>query len=141
MSEKARQMPTVSEVVSVDENLSIKFPESVSKALEITPDTKLLLMADPTVGEIIMNVAARPGAPLAEARMIIDNQPGSLTKIGGKLGEDQINIVMFLMPPSTMNTINGTMLLDVSKTNKTAKEIETSLSELDVIQKATVKLV
>ena len=141
MSEKARQMPTVSEVVSVDENLSIKFPESVSKALEITPDTKLLLMADPTVGEIIMNVAARPGAPLAEARMIIDNHPGSLTKIGGKLGEDQINIVMFLMPPSTMNTINGTMLLDVSKSNKTAKEIETSLSELDVIQKATVKLV
>ena len=141
MSEKARQMPTVSEVVSVDENLSIKFPESVSKALEITPDTKLLLMADPTVGEIIMNVAARPGAPLAEARMIIDNQPGSLTKIGGKLAEDQINIVMFLMPPSTMNTINGTMLLDVSKSNKTTKEIETSLSELDVIQKATVKLV
>ena len=134
-------MPTVSEVVSVDENLSIKFPESVSKALEITPDTKLLLMADPTVGEIIMNVAARPGAPLAEARMIIDNQPGSLTKIGGKLAEDQINIVMFLMPPSTMNTINGTMLLDVSKSNKTTKEIETSLSELDVIQKATVKLV
>lgn len=141
MSEKARQIPTVSEVVSVDENLSIKFPESVSKALEITPNTKLLLMADSTVGEIIMNVAARPGAPLAEARMIIGNQPGSLTKIGGKLAEDQINIVMFLMPPSTMDTINGTMLLDVSKSNKTAREIETSLSELDVIRKVTVKLV
>lgn len=141
MSDKTRQMPTVSEVVSVDENLRIKFPESVSKALEITPDTKLLLMADPTVGEIIMNVAARPGAPLAEARMIIGNQPGSLTKIGGKLAEDQINIVMFLMPPSTMDTINGTMLLDVSKSKKTAREIETSLSELDVIRKVTVKLV
>jgi bifunctional DNA-binding transcriptional regulator/antitoxin component of YhaV-PrlF toxin-antitoxin module len=141
LSDKTRQMPTVSEVVSVDENLRIKFPESVSKALEITPDTKLLLMADPTVGEIIMNVAARPGAPLAEARMIIGNQPGSLTKIGGKLAEDQINIVMFLMPPSTMDTINGTMLLDVSKSKKTAREIETSLSELDVIRKVTVKLV
>ena len=141
MSEKARQMPTISEVVSVDENLNIKFPESVSKALEITPDTKLLLMADPTVGEIIMNVAARPGAPLAEARMIIGNQPGSLTKIGGKLAGDQINIVMFLMPPSTKDTINGTMLLDVSKSNKTVGEIEKSLSELDVIRKVTVKLV
>jgi hypothetical protein len=141
LSEKARQMPTISEVVSVDENLNIKFPESVSKALEITPNTKLLLMADPTVGEIIMNVAARPGAPLAEARMIIGNQPGSLTKIGGKLAGDQINIVMFLMPPSTKDTINGTMLLDVSKSNKTAKEIEMSLSELDVIRKVTVKLV
>lgn len=141
MSDKTRQMPTVSEVVSVDENLRIQLPESVSKTLEITPDTKLLLMADPTVGEIIMNVAARPGAPLAEARMIIGNQPGSLTKIGGKLAEDQINIVMFLMPPSTMDTINGTMLLDVSKSKKTAREIETSLSELDVIRKVTVKLV
>jgi ACT domain-containing protein len=109
--------------------------------LEITPDTKLLLMADPTVGEIIMNVAARPGAPLAEARMIIGNQPGSLTKIGGKLAGDQINIVMFLMPPSTKETINGTMLLDISRSNKTIKEIEKSLSELDVVRKVTVKLV
>jgi hypothetical protein len=140
VSEKSKQMPTISEVVSVDENLNIKLPESVCKALEITPDTKLLLMADPTVGEIIMNVAALPGAPLAEARMIIGNQPGSLTKIGGKLAGDQINIVMFLMPPSTKDTINGSMLLDVSKSNKTIREIEKSLSELDVIRNVTVKL-
>ncbi len=140
MSEKARQLPTVSEVVDVDEKLSVRLPESACKALEIAPGTKLLLTADSAVGEIVMNVAARAGALMAEARMLIDNHPGSIAKITGKIAQENINIVMFLLPASTKDTISGTMLLDLSRSNKTLKELERILSELDVVKNVTTRL-
>ncbi|MEM2942038.1 MAG: hypothetical protein QXT81_01270 [Candidatus Bathyarchaeia archaeon] len=140
MSEKARQPPTVTEVVSVSDRFEIRLPESVCKALEMTPGTKLLLTADPAVGEIVMNVAARPGSLLAEARMIIDNHPGAMAKITGKIAEENVNIVMFLLPASTKETISGTMLLDLSKSKKTLKDIEKTLSGLDVVKSITTKL-
>lgn len=139
MSEKARQLPTVSEGVSVDENLMIKLPESASKALEISPGTKLLLTAYPAVGEIVMNVASRPGALLAEARMVIDNHPGAMSKITGKIAEMDINIVMFLLPPSTKETISGTMLFDLSRSRATLKDLEKSLSQLDVVKSVVTR--
>ena len=140
MSEKAKQLPTISEVVDVDEKLAVRLPESACKALEIVPGTKLLLTADSAVGEIVMNVAARPGALMAEARMLIDNHPGSIAKITGKIAAENINIMMFLLPASTKDTISGMMLLDLSRSNKTLKELERILSELDVVKNVTTKL-
>jgi len=45
LSEKARHSPIISEVVTVDDKLAVKIPESVCRTLEITPGTKLLLTA------------------------------------------------------------------------------------------------
>ncbi len=141
MSEKTRQPPNVTEVVNVGEKLEIRLPEPACKALEITPGTKLLLTADSAVGEIVMNVAGRPGSLLAEARMVIDNHPGSMAKITGKIAEEKVNIVMFLLPPSTKETISGTMLFDLSKTKKTLRELEKVLSELDAVKSITTRLI
>lgn len=140
MSEKTRQPPTITEVVNVDDKLEVRLPESACKALDITPGTKLLLTADPAVGEIVMNVAARPGSLLAEARLVIDNHPGSMAKITGKIAEERVNIVMFLLPASTKETISGTMLFDLSKSQKTLRELEKALSELDAVKSITTKL-
>jgi acetolactate synthase-1/3 small subunit len=142
LSEKTRQLRPrmISEVVDVDEKLTIRLPESLCKAFEITPRTKLLLTANPAVGEIVMNVAALPRALMAEARMVIDNQPGAMAKITGKIAQDNVNIVMFLLPASTKNTISGTMLFDLSRSSKTLKELETTLSKLDVVKNVTTKL-
>jgi len=141
LSEKTRQPPNVTEVVNVGEKLEIRLPEPACKALEITPGTKLLLTADSAVGEIVMNVAGRPGSLLAEARMVIDNHPGSMAKITGKIAEEKVNIVMFLLPPSTKETISGTMLFDLSKTKKTLRELEKVLSELDAVKSITTRLI
>lgn len=140
MSEKTRQLPTISQVVSVDDMLAVKLPESVCKALEITPGTKLLLTANPDMGEITMSMASRPGALLAEARVIIDNHPGAMAKITEKIAEENVNIVMFLMPASTKETINGVMLLDLSGSKKTLKDLEGVLSKLEVVKSMTTKL-
>jgi acetolactate synthase-1/3 small subunit len=140
LSEKTRQLRMISEVVDVNEKLTIRLPESACKALEITPGTKLLLTANPVVGEIVMNVAALPGALMAEARMVIDNQPGAMAKITGKIAQDNVNIVMFLLPASTKDTISGTMLFDLSRSSKTLKELERTLSKLDVVKNVTTKL-
>ncbi|MBS7622201.1 hypothetical protein KEJ39_00805 [Candidatus Bathyarchaeota archaeon] len=140
MSEKARQPPTITEVVSVGDKYEIRLPESVCKAFEMTPGTRLLLTADPAVGEIVMNVAARPESLLAEARMVIDNHPGAMAKITGKIAEENVNIVMFLLPASAKETISGTMLLDLSKSKKTLRDIEKTISGLDVVKNITTKL-
>ena len=140
MSEKNRQLPAISAVVSVDDKLAVKLPESVCKALDIVPGTRLLLSASPDIGEITMNMAARPGALLAEARVVIDNHPGAMARITGKIAEEDVNIVMLLMPASTKETINGTMLLDLSKSKKTLKELENSLSALQVVRSVATRL-
>jgi len=140
LSEKARHSPIISEVVTVDDKLAVKIPESVCRTLEITPGTKLLLTADPIISEVVMNVAARPGALLAEARIVIDNNPGSMAKVAGKIAEENVNIVMFLLPASTRETISGTMLFDLSRSKKGIRELEKSLSELDVVRNITAKL-
>jgi acetolactate synthase small subunit len=86
-----------------------------------------------------MNVAARPSALLAEARMVIDNHPGAMSKITGKIAEMDINIVMFLLPPSTKETISGTMLFDLSRSRATLKDLEKSLSQLDVVKSVVTR--
>lgn len=141
MSEKTRQPPTVTEVVNVGDKFEIRLPEPACKALDITAGTKLLLTADPAVGEIVMNVAGRPGSLLAEARIVIDNHPGSMAKITGRIAEEKVNIVMFLLPASNKETISGTMLFDLSKSNKTLRELEKALSELDAVKSITTKLI
>ncbi|MGQ9543145.1 MAG: hypothetical protein ACUVTM_03515 [Candidatus Bathyarchaeia archaeon] len=129
-----------SEIVTVDDDLTVKLPEGVCKTLEITPGTRLLLTVNLTVGEIVMSIAGRPGTLLAEARMTIDNHPGVMAKIAGRLAEENVNIIMFLLPPSTKETISGTMLLDISNSKKTLKEIEHSLSSMKDVREIAAKI-
>lgn len=141
MSGKTVGPPTLSEVVTVDNGFKATLPEEACKILEITPGTRLLLTVNPAVGEIVMNVAGKPGVLLAEARMTIDNHPGVMAKIAGRLAEENVNIIMFLLPPSTKETISGTMLLDISRSRKTLKEIEYSLSSLDDVKEIATKII
>ncbi|MEM2107027.1 MAG: ACT domain-containing protein [Candidatus Bathyarchaeia archaeon] len=140
MSGKTVGPPTLSEVVTVEDGFKVTLPEEACRVLEITSGTRLLLTVNPTVGEIVMSVAGKPGTLLAEASMTIDNHPGVMARIAGKLAEENVNIIMFLLPPSTKETISGTMLLDISKCKKTLKEIENSLSSLSDVKEIATKI-
>ncbi|MBS7650302.1 MAG: hypothetical protein QXN62_05715 [Candidatus Bathyarchaeia archaeon] len=140
MSGKTVGPPTLSEVVTVEDGFKVTLPEEACRVLEITSGTRLLLTVNPTVGEIVMSVAGKPGTLLAEASMTIDNHPGVMARIAGKLAEENVNIIMFLLPPSTKETISGTMLLDISKCKKTLREIENSLSSLSDVKEIATKI-
>ncbi|MBS7626227.1 ACT domain-containing protein [Candidatus Bathyarchaeota archaeon] len=140
MSGKTVSPPTLSEVVTVEDGFRVTLPEEACRLLEITSGTRLLLTVNPAVGEMVMSVAGKPGTLLAEARMTIDNHPGVMARIAGKLAEENVNIIMFLLPPSTKETISGTVLLDISKSRKTLKEIESSLSSLNDVKEIVTKI-
>ncbi len=129
-----------SELVKVDSKGRVTIPLVIREALNIVEGMNLILVADPDKKEIILTPLPATKGLLAEIRIELKDVPGALAQTAERLaslGIDQVS--------SQCTTVKRgeyaecIIIVDMSQTSKTVKELEEELSNLPVTRLVRVR--
>jgi len=117
---------------------TIKFPEEVSKVLELDKYEYLLIETDVDEKESVITPLAAKGTELVEINLILKNVPGANAKVDLFLGENLINILYNQGEMIDEEKSSAVRLVDISKSKLTVEDIRKHLKELDVVKEFEV---
>lgn len=117
---------------------TIKFPEEVSKVLELDKYEYLLIETDVDEKESVITPLAAKGTELVEINLILKNVPGANAKVDLFLGENLINILYNEGEMIDEEKSSAVRLVDISKSKLTVEDIRKYLKELDVVKEFEV---
>jgi len=117
---------------------AIKFPEEVSKVLELDKYEYLLIETDVDEKESVITPLAAKGTELVEINLILKNVPGANAKVDLFLGENLINILYNQGEMIDEEKSSAVRLVDISKSKLTVEDIRKHLKELDVVKEFEV---
>ncbi|MCD6127303.1 MAG: hypothetical protein J7J21_02875 [Methanomicrobia archaeon] len=117
---------------------TIKFPEEVSKVLELDKYEYLLIETDVDEKESVITPLAAKGTELVEINLILKNVPGANAKVDLFLGENLINILYNEGEMIDEEKSSAVRLVDISKSKLTVEDIRKHLKELDVVKEFEV---
>jgi len=116
----------------------ITIPQIVRKQMNLMSGSKFLVSPDPEENRIVLYLIGTAESYVAEARLQLANVPGAIARVAQVLADEKIDIITSTFPPSKGETITGTMLLNLAKTEIPLTKLASKLKTLQFVKKVII---
>ena len=131
------QLPAM---VKVDSKGRVTIPQTVRDALGINPGMYMVLIADVEKREIVLSPIAATAKSVVEVNVEMDDKPGALAQVVGKLSELGVDIIVSRCA-SVARGRTGVCTIIADMTNSTVRlqELRSKLEEVPVVRYVRIR--
>ncbi|MEB3816903.1 MAG: ACT domain-containing protein [Desulfurococcales archaeon] len=131
------QLPAL---VKVDSKGRVTIPQTVRDALGISPGMYMVLIADIDRREIVLSPVAATTKNIVEINVEMEDKPGALAQVAGKLSELNIDIIVSRCASIARGKAGTcTIIADTTKSGLKADEVKEKLESVPVVRYVKVR--